>query len=133
MQEGRHRAARALCYGQKGALPQHYQEGQEDQLAALGLLLNVVILWNTRYTQRALDARRTSGGEVRPDDVPRLSLLGLDHITILGRYQFMVPDAVRCGDFRSLRSLALASSPQAKLDCYEIGAVRRQGQWLAGG
>ncbi len=102
-QEGRHRAARALYYGQKGELRQHYKEGQEDQLAALGLVLNIVILWNTRYTQRALDARRAAGGEVLPEDVARLSPLGLDHLTILGRYQFLVPESVQRGEFLPLR------------------------------
>ena len=110
-QEGRHRAARALAYGQKGELRQHYKEGQEDQLAALGLVLNMVILWNTRYMQRVLDAYRAEGGEARPEDVARLSPLGLDHITILGRYQFVVPASVRRGEFRPLRIPAPTEPP----------------------
>jgi len=103
-QEGRHRFARALCYGQKGELRQHYKEGQEDQLAALGLVLNAAILWNTRYTQRTLDMLRAEGVEVQPADIARLSPLGFDHITILGRYQFVVPESVRRGEFRPLRA-----------------------------
>jgi TnpA family transposase len=51
-QEGRHRLARAVFYGQKGELRQRYREGQEDQLSALGLVLNLLILWNTCYTCR---------------------------------------------------------------------------------
>jgi len=47
-------------------------------------VLNAVILWNTRYTQRILDTLRAEGVEVRPEDVARLSPLGFDHITILG-------------------------------------------------
>ncbi len=96
-------ASRALCYGQKGELRQHYKEGQEDQLAALGLVLNVAILWNTRYTQRTIDTLRSESVEVRPEDIERLSPLGFDHITILGRYQFVVPESVRRGEFRPLR------------------------------
>jgi len=102
-QEGRHRLARALCYGQKGELRQHYKEGQEDQLAALGLVLNAVILWNTRYAQRALETLHAEGVAVRPEDSERLSPLGFDHITILGRYQFVVPESIRRGEFRPLR------------------------------
>jgi len=59
-QEGRHRLARAVFYGQKGELRQHYREGQEDQLSALGLVLNLLILWNTRYTQRILEYMRNA-------------------------------------------------------------------------
>ncbi len=103
-QEGRHEAARALCYGHKGELRQPYREGQEDQLAALGLVLNVMIVWNTRYTQRALETLRAAGEAVRDEDVARLSPLGYEHITILGRYQFIVPETIRRGEIRPLRA-----------------------------
>ncbi|MDR7304442.1 TnpA family transposase [Haloactinomyces albus] len=39
--------ARTLCFGHRGELRQSYQEGMEDQLGALGLVLNAVVLWNT--------------------------------------------------------------------------------------
>lgn len=105
-QEGRHRLARSLFYGQKGELRQHYKEGHEDQLSALGLVLNMVVLWNTRYTQRVLDQLRAEGYELRLEDVRRLSPLGFDHISILGHYQFLVAESVRRGDFRPLRAPA---------------------------
>jgi TnpA family transposase len=47
--EGRHRLARTVFHGQRGEIRQKYREGQEDQLGALGLVLNVIVLWNTRY------------------------------------------------------------------------------------
>ncbi len=47
--ESRHSLARALFHGQRGQLRQRYREGQEDQLGALGLVLNAIVLWNTRY------------------------------------------------------------------------------------
>ncbi len=31
----------------RGELRQHYREGQEDQLGTLGLMLNMIVLWNT--------------------------------------------------------------------------------------
>ena len=40
--EGRHSVARAVFHGQRGELRQRYREGQEDQLGALGLVVNVV-------------------------------------------------------------------------------------------
>jgi TnpA family transposase len=39
--EGRHRLARRIFYGQRGEVRQRYREGQEDQLGALGLEMNV--------------------------------------------------------------------------------------------
>ena len=46
--EGRHRLARKSFHGQREELRQRYREGQEDQLGALGLVVNALVLWNTR-------------------------------------------------------------------------------------
>lgn len=47
-QESRHRLARKIFHGQRGELRQRSREGQEDQLGTLGLVLNAVVLWNTK-------------------------------------------------------------------------------------
>ena len=47
--EDRHKLARAVFHGKRGELRQRYREGQEDQLGALGLVVNIIILWNTLY------------------------------------------------------------------------------------
>jgi hypothetical protein len=44
VQESRHRLARKICHGGSGRIRPAYREGQEDQLAALGLVLNAVVL-----------------------------------------------------------------------------------------
>jgi TnpA family transposase len=88
VQESRHRLARKIFHGQRGELRQADREGQEDQLGALGLVLNAVVLWNTRYTDAAVTALRAEGHPVRDDDVARLSPLGDAHINMLGRYAF---------------------------------------------
>jgi TnpA family transposase len=54
LQESRHQLARRIFHGQRNELRQRYREGQEDQLSALGLVLNAVVLWNTRYMDLAL-------------------------------------------------------------------------------
>jgi TnpA family transposase len=38
-----------------------YREGQEDQLGALGLVVNTIILWNTISMGAALDQLRAEG------------------------------------------------------------------------
>ena len=102
--EGRHRLARTLFHGQRGELRQRYREGQEDQLSALGLVLNVMVLWSTRYIEATLTAIKREGTEVRDEDAARLSPLGFDHINVRGRYQFLVPDSIRRGELRPLRT-----------------------------
>ncbi len=89
--EGRHSLARRTLFGQRGELRQRYREGQEDQLSALGLVVNMVTLWNTRYIDAALRQLRASGHQVRDEDVGRLSPLGYEHINFHGHYSFSPP------------------------------------------
>ncbi|EHN94247.1 transposase [Escherichia coli E101] len=84
--EGRHAVARAICYGQRGEIRKRYREGQEDQLGALGLVTNAVVLWNTLYMQEALSWMRRNGEEIIDEDIARLSPLMHGHINMLGHY-----------------------------------------------
>jgi len=102
--EDRHKLARAVFHGKRGELRQRYREGQEDQLGALGLVVNVIILWNTLYINAALEQLASEGYPVRPEDMARLSPLVFDHINLLGRYAFSVPASVARGQLRPLRN-----------------------------
>ena len=59
--EGRHELARIISHGKRGELRQRYRDGQEDQLGALGLVVNAVILWNTIYMDATLAELRAEG------------------------------------------------------------------------
>ena len=50
--------------------------GQQDQLGALGLIVNAIVLYNTIYTQRALDHVAESGQTIDDADIERLSPSG---------------------------------------------------------
>jgi TnpA family transposase len=101
--EGRHSLGRAVFHGKRGELRQRYREGQEDQLGALGLVVNMIVLWNTIYTEAALEQLRKEGFPIREEDAARLSPLIHDHINLLGRYSFAMPDIVARGGLRPLR------------------------------
>ena len=101
--EGRHGLARVVFHGRRGELRQHYREGQEDQLSALGLVLNAIVLWNTRYMDAALQKFRADAAEVLDEDVERLSPLAHSHVNLLGRYHFTLPEEVLRGQLRPLR------------------------------
>ena len=45
--ESRHALARDVCHGHRGELRQRYRQGQEEQLGALGLIVNAIVLYNT--------------------------------------------------------------------------------------
>ena len=101
--EARHSLARAVFHGQRGELRQRYREGQEDQLSALGLVVNAIVLWNTIYLGAVLTQLRSDGVVVAAEDVERLSPLGFGHINMLGRYQFTLAEPILRGELRELR------------------------------
>lgn len=98
--ESRHRLARKLCFGYRGELRQSYQEGMEDQLGALGLVLNAVVLWNTTYLNAAIDELREQGYPVLDEDAARLSPLGDTHLNVHGTYSFQPPQTVHLRPLR---------------------------------
>jgi TnpA family transposase len=101
LQEGRHSLARKIFHGRSGQLYQRYQDGMEDQIGALGLVLNALVLFNTRYMDAAVNQLRADGFDVRDEDVTRLSPFVRHHVNMLGRYSFQLPDLP--GGLRPLR------------------------------
>jgi TnpA family transposase len=102
--EGRHSVARAIFHGQRGELRQRYRQGQEDQLGVLGLVTNIVVLWNTIYIEAALNKLRSDGYKIASEDVARLSPLQFKHINFLGHYSFSLEEAITRGQLRPLRT-----------------------------
>jgi hypothetical protein len=74
----------------------------EDQIGALGLVLNALVLFNTRYMDAAVTQLREDGFEVRDEDVARLPPFVRHHINMLGRCSFQLPDLP--GGLRPLRA-----------------------------
>ena len=102
--EGRHAVARVICHGQRGEIKKRYREGQEDQLGALGLVTNAVVLWNTMYMDAALNHMKDKGTEISQEDMSRLSPLQHSHINVLGHYSFVLTDIISKGKLRPLNS-----------------------------
>lgn len=92
LQEGRHALARHVFHGRRGDLRQAYQQGMEDQLGALGLVLNCLTLWNTVYLDAALTQLRDQGYPVLEQDVIRLSPYLRRHLNVHGHYSFQLPE-----------------------------------------
>jgi TnpA family transposase len=103
--EGRHSVARIICHGQRGEIRKRYREGQEDQLGALGLVTNAVILWNTIYMQSAIEHLQDSI-KIKEEDEARLSPLGYGHLNVLGHYSFTLAKQIKKGQLRPLNQLA---------------------------
>jgi TnpA family transposase len=100
--ERRHSVARIICHGRRGEIRKRYREGQEDQLGALGLVTNAVVLWNTIYTEAALNQLEFDGYSVKKHDIPHVSPLQYKHINVMGRYSFAMAESVAKGKLRPL-------------------------------
>ncbi len=103
--ESRHNVARAICYGQRGEIRKRYKEGQENQLGALGLVTNAVILWNSIYMQKSIEYLETKSVTLNDEDLERLSPLIFKHINMLGHYSFEIEEKFLKGKFRNLGTL----------------------------
>ena len=101
--ESRHSLSRAVFHGRRGELRQAYREGQEEQLGALGFVVNLIVVWNTLYQDRILADLRSRGWDVIREDLERLSPLGYDHIKLHGQYPFMLAEPVLQGGYLPLR------------------------------
>ncbi len=103
-QESRHKLARKIYYGDRGEVRNALRQSQEEQLGALGLILNAVTHWNTIYMQEAIAQLRYQGMKTDPTDITRLSPIFWRHINFLGRYDITLPESVAKGNLRPLRN-----------------------------
>jgi len=92
--ESRHALARAVFFGRRGEIRQAYKPGQEDQLGALGMVVNAIALWNTLYLGEVVAALQRAAQPVDPGDLAQVSPLLHAHILMTGRYRFELPLAL---------------------------------------
>jgi TnpA family transposase len=83
--ESRNSLARAVFLHRLGEIRDRTYENQQHRASGLNLLVTAIILWNTRYLERAIAALRTV------EDVPdhllaHLSPLGWEHVNLTGDY-----------------------------------------------
>jgi Tn3 transposase DDE domain len=83
--EARNSLARAVFLHRLGEIRDRTYENQQHRASGLNLLVTAIILWNTRYLERAVDALRQV--EDVPDDLlAHLSPLGWEHVNLTGDY-----------------------------------------------
>jgi len=108
LQEGRHALAKHVFHGRRGELHQTYQEGMEDQLGALGLVVNSLTLWNTVYLDAIIKQLRQDGHKIDDDDAMRVSPYMRKHFNVHSHYSFQqTPSQAR----RPLRNVPKTTQP----------------------
>jgi len=78
-------------------------ENQRYRASGLNLVVTAIILWNTVYLERSIQALRASGKDIDEALLPHLSPLGWEHINLTGDYIWRQNKHVEQGRFRPLR------------------------------
>ncbi len=102
--EALHSLARELFFGQQGLFRERDYEAQLNRATCLSLLINAIIVWNTRYMSVALEHVRSMGHEVYETDLEHLSPLLSEHINLHGSYHFDLSGPSKHQGLRPLRS-----------------------------
>jgi TnpA family transposase len=102
--ESRNSLARAVFIHRLGEIRDRTYENQQHRASGLNFLVTAIVLWNTRYLERAVAALRQT--EAVPDHLlVHLSPLGWEHINLTGDYVWAGTEQVteNLDGFRSLR------------------------------
>lgn len=83
--EARNSLARAVFIHRLGEIRDRTYENQQHRASGLNLLVTAIILWNTRYLERAIAAFRQTE-EVADHLLVHLSPLGWEHVNLTGDY-----------------------------------------------
>jgi hypothetical protein len=92
-----------------GGRPREVRKGSEtvqegrDRASSLNLVVAAIILWNTVYLERSIEALRGHGLTVDETLLQHLSPLGWEHINLTGDYIWRQHQQVESGKFRPLR------------------------------
>ena len=110
--ESRNSLARAVFIHRLGEIRDRTYENQQHRASGLNLLVTAIILWNTRYLERAVATLR------QIEDVPdhllaHLSPLGWEHVNLTGDYVWGSQQSAS-ENTDGLRPLRATSEPPAK-------------------
>lgn len=106
--EAKNALARAVFFNRLGELRDRSFENQRYRASGLNLVVAAIVLWNTVYLGRAVQALRTQGEVVDEDLLQHLSPLGWEHINLTGDYRWQPNGERQPGEYRPLRSVPAA-------------------------
>ena len=101
--EAKNALARAVFLNRLGEIRDRSFENQRYRASALNLVVAAIILWNTVYLERAVQALRDTGKNIDERLLSHLSPLGWEHVNLTGDYIWRQNKQVEQGKFRPLR------------------------------
>ena len=106
--EARNALARAVFLHRLGEIRDRSFEQQRYRASGLNLITAAIVLWNTVYLERAINALHGHAAPVDDALLQFLSPLGWEHINLTGDYLWKSSAKVGAGKFRPLRPMPLA-------------------------
>jgi TnpA family transposase len=101
--EAKNALARAVFFNRLGELRDRTFENQRYRASGLNLVVAAIVLWNTVYLKRAIEALREDGHSIQESLLQHLSPVGWEHINLTGDYVWHANKRVAKGRFRPLR------------------------------
>ena len=101
--ESRNALARAVFFNRLGEIRDRSFEAHRYRASGLNLVTAAIILWNTTYLDRSIQALKKYGQEVDDTLLPHLSPLGWEHINLTGDYVWRNSNGRHGSQFRPLR------------------------------
>ena len=101
--EARNALARAVFFNRLGEIRDRSFEQQRYRASGLNLVTAAIVLWNTVYVERVVQAMQVSGIAIDPEHLRYLSPLGWEHINLTCDYLWKSSVEVGNGKFRPLR------------------------------
>ncbi len=98
-----HSLSRDISFGHQGRFPDRSYEAQLNRASALSLVINAIVVWNTRHFERARTKLSEQGEEIEDSVWQHLSPLVWKHINLVGSYHFT--DVQLEEEFRPLREV----------------------------
>jgi TnpA family transposase len=84
--ESRNALARAVFFNRLGEIRDRSYEQQSYRTSGLALLTGAIVLWNTVYIEKTVQAMKERGEKFEPEWCQYLSPLGWEHIGLTGDY-----------------------------------------------
>jgi TnpA family transposase len=105
--EARNALARAVFFNRQGELRDRTFENQRYRASGLNLVVLAIILWNTVYLERAINALREHGIAFPDALLTHVSPIGWEHINLTGDYTWHANRRAAQGRFRALRPVGV--------------------------
>ena len=102
--EARNALAGAVFFNRLGELRDRTLENQQHRASGLNLVVAAIVLWNTVYLDRAVQALRDRGQMIPEALLVHLSPLKWEHINLTGDYHWRRDGGLRNRKSRPLRN-----------------------------